>query len=115
MNTVQILENESSGVSISQDVILKMVEQIVEEIDGAEIINNEYNGLKDMVSKKSLVKSLITEFDEEGVAIDLNVAVEYGKKVHEVAQKVQSKITQEIETLAGVKVNFVNVTVVDII
>lgn len=115
MNTVQILQNEGSDVAVSQDVIIKMVEQIIEETDGAEISNSDYNGLKDMVSKKSLVKSIITELNESGVKIDLNITVAYGNKVHEVARNLQSKITQEISSLVGVEVNAVNITVVDVI
>lgn len=114
MNKVQILENEGSEVSVSQDVIIKMVEQIVEETEGVEIVYADYNGIKDMVSKKSIVKSLITELNEDGVKIDISIAVNYGKKIHEVAKKLQNKIAQEVTSLAGVKVNDVNISVVDV-
>ncbi len=115
MDTVQILEKEGSEVNISHNVVGKIVEQIISDIDGAELFNVEYNAIKDLVSKKPFTKSIKTEFIENTVKVSLAISVMYGKKIKEVASDVQERITQEITALTGIEVDSVNVTIVSII
>lgn len=115
MGTVQILEKEGSQVLIVNDVVAKLVEQIIKEIDGAEIFNIENNAIKELVAKSPFAKPMKIEFLPDSVVVSVNVSVVFGKKLQEVAVEVQEKITQEIEAFTGIKVSAVNVTVVNII
>lgn len=115
MGTVQILEKEGSQVLMSNDVVVKLIEQIIKEIDGAEIFNIEYNAIKELVAKSPFAKPMKIEFSQDSISVSVNISIVYGKKIQEIAEEVQEKITQEIEAFTGIKVSAVNVTVVNII
>ncbi len=114
MNTVQILEKDGSNVAISQDVVTKLVEQIISEIDGAELFTVEYNAITELVSKNPFAKAVKIEFLEDCISVSLNISVKFGKKIQEVAENVQEKIAQDIESFTGINVLSVNVTVVNL-
>ncbi len=115
MNTVQILEKEGSEVSIDAEVVVKLVEQIINEIDGAELFNAEYNTIKELVAKNPFAKAVKVEYLEEGINVTLNLSIALGKKIQEVAETVQEKVKQDIEAFTGLKVEAVSVTVVNVI
>ncbi len=114
MNTVQILEKEGANVSIAYDVVTKLIEQIVNEIDGAELFNVEYNAITELVSKNPFAKAVKIEIYENDITVSLNVSVKFGKKIQEVAETVQEKVAQEIQSFTGISVLDVNVTVVNL-
>ncbi len=114
MNTVQILEKEGSNVSLSHDVVTKLIEQIISEIDGAALFTVEYNALTELVSKNPFSKAVKIEFLENSISVSLNISVKFGKKIQEVAEAVQEKIAQDIQSFTGISVLNVNVTVVNL-
>ncbi len=114
MNTVQILEKDGSNVSISHDVVTKLVEQIINEIDGATLFSVEYNALTELVSKNPFAKAVKIEFVEDSINFSLNISVKFGEKIQEVAEAVQEKISQDIQSFTGISVMTVNVTVVNL-
>ncbi len=115
MNTVQILEKEGSNVSISQDVVTKLVEQIINEIDGATLFTVEYNALTELVSKNNpFAKAIKIDFLEDSISVSLNISVKFGEKIQEVAESIQDKISQDIQSFTGISVMSVNVTVVNV-
>ncbi len=114
MNTVQILEKDGANVSISHEVVNKLIEQIVNEIDGAELFSVEYNAITELVSKNPFAKAIKVEFFENNLSVSLNISVKFGEKIQEVAEIVQEKIAQEIQSFTGISVLDVNVTVVNL-
>ncbi len=114
MNTVQILEKEGSNVSISHDVVVKLIEQVINEIDSATLFSVEYSALTELVSKNPFAKAIKIEFLEDSISVSLNISVKFGEKIQEVAEIVQEKISQDIQSYTGINVMNVNVTVVNL-
>lgn len=110
MSRIQILEKNGSDVAILSEVIVKLIEQVTKEVEGANLYSIETGGLKNPFAKQ-----IKTEFIENQVTISINISVSYDKKVQEIAREVQEKIFQEIEILTGIEVAEVNVTVVNVI
>ncbi len=115
MSTVQILDKEGSQVSLGSEVVVKLVEQIISEIDGAELFNAEYNTIKDLVAKNPFAKAVKVDYLSDSIRVTINLSIAIGKKIQAVAEEVQEKVAQDIETFTGLKVESVPVTVVNVI
>ena len=68
-------------------------------------------GLKSIFGGEDLSPNIKTELTEDGVRVEMKIAVEYGYPVHEVAQGIQGNVQKDIEELAGVTVTGVDVYV----
>ncbi len=115
MSTVQILDKEGSQVSLDNEVVVKLIEQIISEIDGAELFNAEYNTIKDLVAKNPFAKAIKVDYFEESIKVTLNLSIAIGKKIQVVAEEVQEKVAQDIETFTSLKVDSVAIIVVNVI
>ena len=64
--------------------------------------------------KKSSGKNVKVTLNEDNLAIDLYLSVEYGIKIPEVVRAVQENVKKTVETMTGLKVEAVNVIVQNI-
>ena len=61
--------------------------------------------------KKNLAKGIKVEVGEKDTKIDVNIIVEYGVRIPDVAFEIQNKVKKAVETMTGLKVIEVNVHV----
>ncbi len=115
MSSVEILNKEGSQVSLDSVVVEKLVAEIINEIDGAELFNAEYNSIKDLVAKNPFAKAVKVDYLNDSIRVTINLSVAIGKKIQDVCLEVQEKVSQDIETFTGLKVESVPVTVVNVI
>jgi uncharacterized alkaline shock family protein YloU len=54
------------------------------------------------------------EVGEEEAAIDLTMAIEYGKSIPQISEAVRRNVTSRVEDLVGLRVTEVNITVNDV-
>ncbi len=107
-------ENEYAGnVKISDDVIATLAVKAVKEIEG---IAGMAGGLVGNIAaavlgKKENSKGVDVDVKETGALITLHVKVKYGVKIPEVAWKVQENVKNMVETITGLNVEKVNVSV----
>lgn len=111
----QLLENGS--VMISEDVIGTIVAHAVSEVEGVAGLSAKPGAdIAELLGKKNWGKGMkITISAEDEVTIDCNVMVVYGQSVVTVAAAVQDAIRNAVESMAGVKINAVNVNVCGIV
>ena len=64
-----------------------------------------------MIGKKSFNKGIQVVMNENVVLVDLSVIVDYGAKIHEVAKEVQENVKLAIESMTGLEVEAVNVSI----
>ena len=64
-----------------------------------------------MSGKKNLTKGIKVEVGEKDAKIDVNIIVEYGARIPEVAFEIQSRVKKAVENMTGLKVLEVNVHV----
>ena len=55
------------------------------------------------------------EVGEEESAIDLTMAIVYGRSIPQVSEAVRTNVIRRVENLIGLRVNEVNITVNDVI
>ena len=100
-----ILNEEEDNINIAEEVITTIAGIAVSEISGvAEMAGG-------IAGKKNLSKGIKAETDGNNVKIDVNIIVNYGVRIPDVAFDIQNKVKQSVETMTGLKVNEVNVHV----
>ena len=108
---------ENGTVLISEDVIATIVAHAVEEVEGVVALNAKPAAdIIEMIGKKGWGKGLkITIGEDDALDIDCNITVAYGHSVVSVAGAVQTSVTNALESMAGVKIDAVNVNVCGIV
>lgn len=104
---------EHGSVMISEDVIMKIVANAVNDVEGVAGLAVKPGGeIVEVNGKKNLGKGMkITIGQQDELYIDCNVAVHYGQSVLAVAEAVQEAVSSAVESMAGVTVASVNVNV----
>ena len=67
--------------------------------------------MKELCLKKNLAKGIRVEAEDEKVKIDVNIIVEYGTRIPDIAFEIQNRVKKSIENMTGLKVTEVNVHV----
>ena len=107
------IKTENDTIKISDDVVAVIAGVAVSEVPGvAGMAGGFAGGISEVFSgKKNLAKGIKVEIDEKDVKIDVNIIVNYGVRIPDVAFDIQNKVKQSVETMTGLKVNEVNVHV----
>ena len=108
---------ENGNVMISEDVVATIVAHALAEVDGIGSMGSKPGiTIADFAAKKNWSKSLkIMIAEDNTVAIDCSVMVNYGSSVVDVAAAIQQTVTANVESMTGVKVSAVNVNVCGIL
>ena len=104
---------ENGNVLISEDVVGAIVGHAVDEVEGAAgIYVKPGNEVADLIGVKNWGKGLkILIAEDNTVTIDVDILINYGYSVVDVADNVQTAVASAVESMTGVKVNAVNVNV----
>lgn len=70
--------------------------------------------IRDAMGNSDLSQGVKVEVGETQVAADVTIVVEYPMPLHEVAQQVRAAVADAIESLIGMEVAEINVTVSDV-
>lgn len=104
---------ETEGIQISNDVIAVIAGVAVSEVQGVSSMAGGFaGGITEVLSgKKNLAKGIKVEKEENSVKIDVNIVVEYGSRIPDVAFEIQNRVKTAVENMTGLKVEEVNVHV----
>ena len=70
------------------------------------------DGISEVLSgKKNLAKGIKVEAGEKQAKIDVNIIVEYGTRIPDVAFEIQNRVKKAVESMTGLQVEEVNVHV----
>lgn len=107
------IETEGSNgcVKISNDVIAAIAGVSAEETKGVACMYTSISGAiaEKFVSRKNLSKGVKVEILPEGIELDLYIVIDFGTRVREVAEAVQSSVKSNVESMTGMEVKAVNV------
>lgn len=107
----EIIE-ENGSVNISDEVVAVMASLAAEGVSGvASMSGGMAVGIAELIGKKNFSKGVKITKNENALTLDLSLVVEYGSKIPDVAWEVQDKVKSEIETMTGLTVAGVNVSV----
>lgn len=106
-------ENNDSGVEISDEVVAVIAGVAVSDVQGvAGMAKGFAGGLTEALSgKKNLAKGIKVEVAGKETKIDVNIIVEYGSRIPDVAFEIQSRIKKSVKEMTGLEVVSVNVHV----
>lgn len=109
----QIEETGNEGIKISNDVIAVIAGVAVSEVSGVYGMAGGFAGeISEVLSgKKNLAKGIKVEGTETTVQIDVNIVVEYGSRIPDVAFEIQKRVKKAVENMTGLKVTEVGVHV----
>ena len=110
---VKEIEEGNNGIKIANDVISVIAGVAVSEVPGvASMAGGFAGGITEVLSgKKNLSKGIKVDADEKEVRIDVNIIVEYGSRIPDVAYEIQTRVKKSVENMTGLKVSEVNVHV----
>ena len=111
-NLEENVEN-SNGIQIASDVIAVVAGVAVSEVEGVYSMAGGFAGgiTEVLKGKKNLAKGIKVETNENKAKIDVNIIVEYGSRIPDVAFEIQNRVKKSVESMTGLKVTEVNVHV----
>lgn len=103
----------NNTIKIADDVVATIAGVAVSEIQGvANMAGGFAGGISEVLSgKKNHAKGIKVDIDERSTKIDVNIVVEYGTRIPDVAYEIQTKVKKAVETMTGLKVTEINVHV----
>ena len=106
-------ENTENGIEISNDVIAVIAGVAVSEVQGVASMSGGFaGGITEVLSgKKNMAKGIKVDKTENTAKIDVNIIVEYGSRIPDVAFEIQNRVKTSVENMTGFKVEEVNVHV----
>ena len=106
----EVMENqgevtlENTNIKIADDVIAVIAGAAASEAGGfAGGISEVFSG------KKNFAKGIKVETGDKETKIDVNIIVEYGVRIPDVAYEIQTRVKKAVEGMTGLKVSEVNV------
>ncbi|MDK2866153.1 MAG: hypothetical protein PWP51_2234 [Clostridiales bacterium] len=99
-------------VNIADDVIGVITTIAASEIKGIKALSGTFqDDVLEMIGKKNFNKGIEVEMIEQQVTVNISIIVDYGFKVQEIAKQVQESVKLAIESMTGLEVVAVNVSV----
>ena len=115
MTEQDVQEVRFGEVKIANDVIAVIAGMALCEIQGVYIDGKTPEAFIDKSNSKNISRSVKIEVSEGYVNVGIIVSIEYGKIINDVCGDVQDKIKAAIQTMTGLDVARVDVTVDELI
>jgi uncharacterized alkaline shock family protein YloU len=119
------LQSDQGATTIQEPVVTSIAAIAAEEVDGAHLSHGgtrlpgdssptvgEFLG--SVTGGLGRPRGISVDVGEEQAAVDLTINVTYGKPIHEVTETVRQNVIRRVESLTGLKVTEVNITVNDV-
>ena len=113
LNEVLDSETAENTIKISDDVVSIIAGKAVSEVEGVSSMAGGFaGGITEVLSgKKNFSKGIKVEVGEKETKIDVNIIVEYGTRIPDIAFEIQNRVKKAVENMTGLKVLEVNVHV----
>ena len=102
--------DDATGIKISEDVVAVIAGVAASEVPGVCSMSGGL-GLTEVFGKKNMAKGIKAEVNEKNTKIDVNIIVEYGVRIPDVAFEIQNRVKTAVESMTGLKVQEVNIHV----
>ncbi|QSX06613.1 Asp23/Gls24 family envelope stress response protein [Sedimentibacter sp. zth1] len=107
------ITNELGNISIDDQVIASIAGMAAMECYGivGMATKNATEGFFELLKKDQLSKGIKVDSENDKIAIDLYIVLQFGVKISVVAENIISKVKYNVESLVGVDVSKVNIFV----
>lgn len=98
-------EYSAGTVKISEDVVIKIIETAACEVEGV-------SGICPKTGKAPKIAGVVLVKEDDGsLSVNVRIAVAENFKIIDVSEKVQTHVAESVNTMTGITVRRVNVTV----
>ncbi|GAB4316711.1 MAG: Asp23/Gls24 family envelope stress response protein [Candidatus Sumerlaeia bacterium] len=104
------VREDMGEVKISNEVISHIVRRTAREVDGVVGISGRFS-LNDVFGKKDTEKGISIKTENNSCDITIEVKLEYGLPIYDVARKLQKRVKDAVEQMTGLIVGNVNVVI----
>ncbi|SMP48491.1 Asp23/Gls24 family envelope stress response protein [Anoxynatronum buryatiense] len=105
-------EHRSGEIHIAEDVIATIASLSATDVKGvAGMSGGLTGGIADVLGKKNLSKGVKVEVKNQVVYLHLNLVLEYGIAIPDIAWEIQDKVKTMVETMTALKVGAVDIHV----
>ena len=115
------LQTDRGNTSISDSVVSKIAGIAAQEVDGirmgsgaSQTASNLLGSITGGGGSSSQTAGVSVEVGQEQAALDLTLTAEYGKSIPQLAEAVRRNVSNRVESLVGLEVTEVNITVQNI-
>ena len=116
------LASEQGKTSIADSVVAKIAGLSCREVSGVHDMgggaSRTFGAIKEKLpigsSDPSPTRGVSVEVGERQAAVDLDIVVEYGAAIVDVAESIRRNVISQVEAMTGLEVTEVNVTVDDV-
>ena len=108
-------ENKMNGqIQIADEVIGVIAVTAALEVEGV-VAGGSSKSFVELFGKKGHTKCVKITKDENEAVLDMDIIVKFGTKVQNVAKEVQERVKSTVETMTGLNVAVVNVSVTGVV
>src|SRR5919112_1458621 len=115
------LQTERGTTTIQDGVVSKVAGIAAQEVEGirmggggaSQAVGSIMSAVPG-VGSQSQSRGVSVQVGEVEAAVDLTMSVEYGRSIHQIAESVRRNVIMRVESLVGLRVTEVNITVSDI-
>ena len=114
------LQTERGNTSIADSVVSKIAGIAAQEVDGIRMGSGASQTASNLLGSitgsggGSQTQGVSVEVGQEEAALDLTLTAEYGKSIPQLAEAVRRNVSNRVESLVGLRVTEVNITVQNI-
>jgi uncharacterized alkaline shock family protein YloU len=113
------LRSGRRGTIIEDIVVSKIAGIAAQEIEGIQMGGGTALAvggfLNSVTGGGGPTRGVSEQVGEEEAAVDLSMAVEYGKSIPQISEAVRRNVTNRVESLTGLRVVEVNITINDVL
>jgi uncharacterized alkaline shock family protein YloU len=109
------VKTDLGSIQIAPEVIEIIAGLATVEVSGVAGMSGGFaGGIAELLGRKNLSKGVKVEVGQKEAAIDVNIIIEYGNRIPEVASSIQQNVKSAIESMTGLHVVEVNVHIHDV-
>jgi uncharacterized alkaline shock family protein YloU len=114
------LKSERGNTTISNAVVSQVAGIAAQEVEGVQMGGGTAAAVGGFLQSVAggpggtYARGVTVEVGEEETAVDLTMAVEYGKSIPQISEAVRRNVINRVENLVGLRVTEVNITVNDV-
>jgi uncharacterized alkaline shock family protein YloU len=113
------LQTERGNTTISDVVVSQVAGIAAQEVEGVQMgggTADAVRGFWDSVTGGSgQARGVTVEVGQEECAVELTMAVQYGKSIPQIAEAVRRNVIDRVENLVGLQATEVNISVTDVV
>ncbi|MBQ8800881.1 MAG: Asp23/Gls24 family envelope stress response protein [Clostridium sp.] len=108
--------DELGNIHIAEEVLAAVAAAAAMEVKGVSAMAANFGtDIAELLGKKNQAKGVRIQVEEDKVSVELAIMMAYGNTIHEVGKAVQENVKTTMESVTGLEIAAVNVSVAGIV